>query len=346
MLVSLRDWERAALARMSDEARDYVAEPAMDGRTHADNEAAFARRRLRPHVLTGAGEPDLSVHLLGRRWPHPVLLAPTARHGLVHPDGEGATARAAAARGVTMTVSTSSGLDLDAVVDALDHWWFQVYLLDDPGSREALVERAVQAGAEALVLTVDLADSGRREAPARAGRATFPTSVPAVNIARAAGVAPAESRAVAYKQPVTVDDVAWLTTFGVPVVVKGVLRGDDAARAVDAGAAAVQVSNHGGRQLDGAVASLDALEEVVAAVGADVPVLVDGGVRRGSDVLTALALGATAVGIGRPALWGLAVDGQDGVDTVLRILLDELEHVMRLAGIDYLDDVPRDLVTP
>ena len=346
MLVSLRDWGQAALALMSDEARDYMVEPAMDGRTLVDNEAAFARRRLRPHVLTGAGDPDLSVEVFGRRWKYPVLLAPTARHGLLHPDGEVATARAAAAQKVTMTVSTASGRDLDEVVAPLPHWWFQVYLLADPGPRGDLVARAVDAGAEALVLTVDLAASGRREAPLRAGRVVFPTSQHPVNIARAAGVPPADGRAVPYKQPVTLDDVTWLAGFGLPVVVKGVLRGDDARRAVDAGAAAVQVSNHGGRQLDGAVASLDALPDVVAAVGTDVPVLVDGGVRRGSDVFIALALGATAVGIGRPPLWGLAVDGQAGVEAVLEILVDELDHVMRLAGLDYLDHVSRDLVTP
>lgn len=346
MLVNLRDWEAAAHQAMTVAARDYIVDAAMDGRTLADNEAAFARRRLRPHVLTGAGDPDLGTEVFGRRWATPLLIAPTARHTMLTDDGEVATARAATARDVTMTVSTSAARDLGDIVAALDGpWWYQVYLLADPGHRRAHVEAAVDAGAEALVLTVDLAVSGRREEPLRAGRAAFPTTFAPSHVAAAAGVPP-EEVTVEYHEPLTPDDVSWLADFGLPVVAKGVLRGDDARRAVDAGAAAIQVSNHGGRQLDGAVASLDALEDVVAAVGDDVPVLLDGGIRRGSDVVVALALGAAAVGIGKPVLWGLAVDGQSGVEAVLDLLRNELDHVLRLVGVDHLAAVTRDLVTP
>ncbi|MBY5160898.1 alpha-hydroxy-acid oxidizing protein [Nitriliruptoria bacterium AS10] len=331
---------------MDEQARDYVAEPAMDGRTLADNEAAFARRRVRPHVLAGDADPDTSRTVLGRNWVHPVFVAPTARHGLLHADGEVATARGARRADATMTVSTSSSRPLGDVASAAGPWWFQLYLPREHRHREPLVAAAVEAGAEALVLTADLATRGRREAALRRGRTGFPTAAAAVNLAALTGLEVDQVDEVGHVGPVGPDDVAWLAGYGLPVVVKGILRGDDARRAVDAGAAAVQVSNHGGRQLDGAIASLDALEDVVAAVGAEVPVLLDGGIRRGVDVLVALALGATAVGVGRPVLWGLAVDGADGVAAVLDLLVDELDHVMRLAGVPDLSGIGRDLVVP
>ncbi|MGH2392239.1 MAG: alpha-hydroxy acid oxidase, partial [Candidatus Limnocylindria bacterium] len=216
--------------------------------------------------------------------------------------------------------------------------WFQVYLLADPGARREHVERAVAAGYEALVLTVDLPRVGRRERDIRVDF-TIPPEVSVPNIAAAAGVPLSEGLNVAFADRMTWDDVTWLAGFGLPVIVKGILHPDDARQAVEHGAAGVVVSNHGGRQLDAAIASLDALPGLVQAVDRRVPVLMDGGVRRGTDVLVALALGATAVGIGRPVLWGLAVNGEAGVGHVLDLLTAELELAMALAGAPSVADL-------
>ena len=342
--VSLADWERDATAVLSPTARDYVLVGAMDERTIEANDRQWRDWWLRPHVLTGAGEPDPTVELFGRRWPHPVLAAPTARHALVHEGAEVATATGLAATGTTMTVSSSASRPLEQVVAPLDHWWMQLYLPADERLRAAMVEEAVARGAEALVVTVDLPESGRREAPLRAGRPGWPGDEAGSlwdTIADRVGV---DSRE--YLQPLGPEHVTWLAGHGLPVVVKGVLRGDDARRAVDAGAAAVQVSNHGGRQLDGAVPTARALPDVLAAVGDQVPVLVDGGIRRGADVATALALGATAVAVGRPVVWGLALEGAEGVAAVLHTLVDETRHVLRLLGVEGAEDLTPDLLLP
>ncbi|HKJ56038.1 MAG TPA: alpha-hydroxy acid oxidase [Nitriliruptoraceae bacterium] len=344
--IALLDWERDALEVMTIAARDYMLLGAMDERTLRANDDAWRAGWLRPRVLTGADTPDLSVEVLGRRWPHPVMAAPTANHALLHDEAEVATARGLATSRATMAVSTSASRPLRDIVAGLDHWWFQVYLPDDERFRTALVEQVVAAGAEALVLTVDLPVGGRREAPLRASRPSWPedrTRFLWLDAARRAGCS--DSAPGSHLLPVTLDHLEWLAGFGLPVVVKGVLRGDDARRAVDAGAAAIQVSNHGGRQLDGAVPTAVALPEVAAAVAPQVPVIVDGGVRRGRDVATALALGATAVAIGKPVLWGLAVDGSEGVAAVVDTLVDEVDHVMRLLGVANVDELTDDLLT-
>jgi isopentenyl diphosphate isomerase/L-lactate dehydrogenase-like FMN-dependent dehydrogenase len=206
-----------------------------------------------------------------------------------------------------------------------------VYLLADPGARRALVERAVANGYEALVLTADLARIGRRERDLRIGF-RIPEGVEIPNVALAAGVSPADVASVAFTDRLTWTDLEWLADFGLPVIVKGILHPDDAHLAIEHGAAGIAVSNHGGRQLDAAIASLDALPAIVETVAGRVPILLDGGVRRGTDVLISLALGATAVGIGRPIIWGLAVDGEAGVGNVLDLLTNELVNAMALAG--------------
>jgi 4-hydroxymandelate oxidase len=244
-----------------------------------------------------------------------------------------------------MTLSSSSSTDVAEVALADGPRWFQVYLLADPGARRALVERAVAAGCEALVLTVDLPRVGRRERDIRVGF-RVPDGVGVPNIALAAGIPLAEGLDVPFVQAMTWDDVEWLAGFGLPVIVKGILHPDDARLALEHGAAGVDVSNHGGRQLDGAIASLDALPAVVEVVAGRAPVLVDGGVRRGSDVLTALALGASAVGIGRPIMWGLAVNGEAGVGHVLDLLTAELELAMALSGATRRADLTPDLLVP
>ncbi|HEX6655110.1 MAG TPA: alpha-hydroxy acid oxidase [Candidatus Limnocylindria bacterium] len=342
-LLNLHDYERAALERLSETARSYYMSGSFDERTLADNRAAFGRRRLLPRVMTDTSRVDTSVSVLGRAWPLPVFTCPTALHKLAHADGELATARATAARGITMTLSTSASTDMAEVAAVGGPRWFQVYLLADPGARRALIERAVDTGYEALVMTVDLQRLGRREGDIRIGfELPFDVSVPNVAIAAESSLDAAADQS--FVESVTWPDLEWLAGFGVPVIVKGVLHPDDAVEAFNRGAAAVQVSNHGGRQLDAAIASLDALPAVVQAAGDRGPVLFDGGIRRGTDALMALALGATAVGIGRPILWGLAVNGDEGVGRVLDILADELEHVMALSGAAAISDLTPELV--
>jgi len=342
-LLNLHDYERAAAELLSSHALSYYVSGAMDERTLHDNRAAFARRRLLPRVMTDTSVIDTSVEVLGRRWTTPIFTCPTALHRLAHPDGELATARAAAARDITMTLSTSASTDMAEVAAVGGPRWFQVYLLADAGARRALVERVVEQGYEAMVMTVDLQRLGRRERDIRVGfELPFDISVP--NVAFAAQSALDEAADQSFVERVTWDDLEWLAGFGIPVIVKGVLHPDDAREAFERGAAAVQVSNHGGRQLDAAIASLDALPAVVEAAGDLGPILFDGGVRRGTDVLMALALGAAAVGIGRPILWGLAVDGEAGVGRVLDILTAELEHVLALSGVPRVTDLGPELV--
>jgi len=330
-LLNLRDYERVAAARLAPGPLAYFSGGANDERTLVDNVAAFERRRLLPRVMRDVSSVDTSTELFGRRWPTPIHVSPTALQRMAHPDGELATARAAAARGITMTLSTSASVDLAEVAEIGGPRWFQVYLLADPGARRALVERAVEAGYEALVLTVDLARLGRRERDMRVGF-TIPEGVIIPNVAIAAGVSPAEVASVAFVDRLTWSDLEWLVGFGLPVLVKGIVHPEDALMAIEHGAAGIVVSNHGGRQLDGTIASLDALPGVVDAVAGRVPLLLDGGVRRGTDIITALALGASAVGIGRPVIWGLAADGEAGVGAVLDLLSNELENAMALVG--------------
>lgn len=342
-LINLHDYEQAAATRLAPGALAYFTGGANDERTLAENRAAFGRRWIVPRVGRDVSSVDTTVDVLGRRWPTPLFLCPTAFHRMAHPDGELGTARAAAARGITMTLSTSSSTDLAEVAAAGGPRWFQVYLPADAGARRAHVERAVAAGYEALVLTMDLPRIGRRERDIRVGF-RIPEDVHVPNTALAAGVPIDEGIEVPFVDRLTWEDLEWVAGYGRPVVVKGILHPEDAGLALEHGAAAVQVSNHGGRQLDGAIASLDALPAVVDAVGGRVPVLLDGGVRRGTDVLVALALGAAAVGIGRPALWGLAVSGEAGVGAVLDLLSAEIELAMALAGVASVAEAGADLL--
>jgi 4-hydroxymandelate oxidase len=342
-LLNLDDYERVAAERLSPGPLAYFAGGAEDERSLTDNRAAFARRRLIPRVMRDVSAVDMGTDVVGRRWPMPLFIAPTALQRMAHADGELATARAAAARGITITVSTSASTDLADVAAVGGPRWFQVYLLADPGARRALVERAVANGYEALVLTVDVPRLGRRERDLRVGF-TIPKGVTIPNVAMAAGVPAAEGGSVAYLERLSWTDIEWLASFGLPVIVKGILHPGDARLAVEHGAAGVQVSNHGGRQLDGAIASIDALPRIVEAVENRVPVLLDGGVRRGTDIVTAVAMGATAVGIGRPAIWGLAVDGEAGVGAILDLLANELDLAMAFCGAATVADLSPELL--
>jgi 4-hydroxymandelate oxidase len=284
--------------------------------------------------LRGAGEPDPSTSILGTPVAFPVLVAPWAYQGLAHPDGEQATARAAATSGTIMVVSSTTIDFLEDVATSTDgpKWW-QLYVFEDRSVTEDMLARVVASRYEAICLTIDLPVFGLRHRDTRNG------FVPPIG---------APTSRLRYDPTLSWDDVVWIRerSPGLPFLVKGVLTAEDAKLAVSAGADAIVVSNHGGRQLDWSPAGITALPEVVDAVAGRVPVLMDGGVRRGTDVLKALALGAAAVLVGRPLVWGLAVDGEAGVAGVLRILRAEFENAMTLTGCRTVAEITPALVAP
>ena len=352
LLANLAEFEAAARRRLPAFAFDYYAGGSYDELTLADNAAAFRRLRLVYRVLRDLTGRTLATTVLGAPVSLPVLVAPTAFHRLAHEEGEVATARAAAARGTVMTLSTLSTCPLEDVCAAGGPVWFQLYVYRDRGATRALVERAAAAGCRALVLTVDAQLWGRRERDVR-NRFTLPPELVLANLGGAAmrlPESPAGSGLAAYvaslfDPALSWRDLDWLAGISrLPVVVKGIVHPEDGRLAVEHGAAAVVVSNHGGRQLDTAIATVDALPAVAEAVAGRAEVLLDGGVRRGTDVVKALALGARAVLVGRPVLWGLAVAGQRGVELVLERLRDELDVAMGLCGCRSPEEVERGLI--
>lgn len=347
-------WEAAAREQLSQLAYDYYAGGADDELTLADNLAAWRRLRLRPRVLRDVSVVDTSTTVLGTPVALPVLVAPTAYQRLAHDEGEPATARGAAAAGTVLVVSTLATVRLEEVAAAASQSprWMQIYLQRNRCACAELVARAVGAGYRALVLTVDLPVAGHRRRDERNGF-TLPPGMTLANLGLTHPQMPDGGSALAqhvladFTAAMTFDDVAWLVAQSpLPVVVKGVLRGDDAAACVDAGAAGVIVSNHGGRQLDGAIATADALPEIVAAVAGRAEVYVDGGVRSGTDVVKAIAIGARAVLVGRPVLWGLATAGAEGVASVLTELGTELARAMALCGAPTIAHLTPDLLAP
>ncbi len=355
--INIFEYEKLAKEHLSRMALDYYNSGAGDEVTLRDNRAAFERVKLRPRMLVDVSAIDLNTSVLGQSLQLPLLLAPMAFQCLAHLDGEVATAQAAASAGVGMILSTLANKSMEevAAVGRVNNapQWFQLYIHKDRGLTRALVERADVAGYKALCLTVDAPVLGRRERDRRNEFALPPGLHPA-NLATLSGLdIPHEKResglltyfAQQLDQALTWRDLEWVQSLcPLPLVVKGILRGDDAVRAVEYGAKAIVVSNHGGRQLDGAIASLDALIEIVAAVDGRAEVLLDGGIRRGVDILKALALGAKAVLIGRPILWGLAVGGEVGVSHVISLLQDELSVAMALSGCAKLQDIDSSLV--
>jgi 4-hydroxymandelate oxidase len=294
---------------------------------------------------------DLSTTVLGTSIPTPIIVAPTAMHRFFTDDGELATARAAVGAGTVYVVSMAATTSVEDVASAAPggRHWAQMYMLRDRGRTRALAERARAAGYRAVVASVDGAAVGRGVASASAGRLTPPPWMRYPNLAPGHDADSSDiMRMVSDFDPaLTFDDLALFREWsGLPVVVKGLLRGDDAARAVDAGVSAIAVSNHGGRVLDGIAATADVLPDVVGAVEGRAEVYVDGGIRRGTDVVKALALGARAVMIGRPVLWGLAVDGAAGAAAVLDLLAKELEAAMAFCGARDVTELTRDLVLP
>lgn len=334
----------------------YYAGGANDEVSLRDADRAWERFRLRPRVLVDVSAVDTRTTVLGTPLAVPVLTAPCALNQLAHPDGERAVARAAAAAGVIQVLSTASSVGLEEVAaEVAAPRWFQLYCYRDRAITTDLVHRAEAAGYGAICLTVDLPVLGRREREVRVSFSA-PAGITMRNLERyASDVMTAQAGASAlahyvanqWDASLTWDVVPWLRSITrLPVVLKGILTREDAALAVEHGAQAVIVSTHGGRQLDRVVASADALAEVVAAVDGRADVLVDGGIRRGTDVLVALALGARAVLIGRPYLWGLAVDGEAGVAQVLQLLRDEVALAMALSGRTTVAAIDRGVLAP
>ncbi|MFG1943056.1 alpha-hydroxy acid oxidase [Nonomuraea sp. NPDC048826] len=337
--VNLREYEEAAREKLDPGLYGYFAGGAQDEVTLRANEAAFRRLMLVPRVLTGAGEPVLDVTTLGRPASMPVLVAPSAFHRLAHPDGELATGRAAAAAGVIMINAMLSTVAMEDVAVTGATLWFQLYLQPDLGYTEYLVRRAEAAGCRALVITVD-SPALRTGERARSALLELPPGLSCPNLGGAGDI-----RQVTLSPELSWQHVDWLRGItSLPIVLKGILHPADAALAVEHGADAVIVSNHGGRQLDTAPATVDRLPLIAAAVDGRVPVLLDGGVRRGTDVVKALALGAHAVAVGRPVVWGLTVGGAEGVSHVLATLRAELANALTLCGVGSAGQVPRDLV--
>lgn len=354
-IAAVADYEAFARERMTPGAWSYFSGGAGDEHTLRDNLAAFQRIRLRSRVLRPVAGGHTRVSLLGDEYEHPILLAPVAFQQLAHRDGEFASVLGASAMKAGMVVSTQSSVALEDLAQAAQtRLWFQVYLQHDRDFTAQLVARAHAAGYRALVLTVDAPVNGPRNREQRDGFA-LPAGVEAVNLR---GMAPPPAAvASAGGNPLfggpllahapTWDDVAWLRSLSpLPVVLKGILSPDDARRAVEAGASAIVVSNHGGRTLDTAPATIDALPAIAREVGGRVPLLLDGGIRRGTDVLKALALGADAVLVGRPCVHALAAAGAVGVAHVLHLLRAELEMAMALTGCRTLADIDESVIWP
>lgn len=334
--INVADAQREGEARLERGPRDYFAGGAGDEVTLRENVGAWGHWRLRPRVLNGVREVSTAVEILGSPTAMPVLVAPVAYQRLAHPEGEKAMAAGAARAGTVMCLSTLATTRPRDVAAAAPEGrrWFQLYAFEDAGVTRALMEEAIDAGFEAIVVTVDAPPGGNRERDRR-NRFTLPADLGTPSLIEATGnrALTIEETFALMNSSLTWADVGDLASnCGVPVLVKGVLSAEDAKLALEHGAGGVVVSNHGGRQLDRALATADALPEVAEAIGGRATLLVDGGIRRGVDVATALALGADAVLVGRPALWGLAAGGREGVAQVLELLRAELELALALCG--------------
>ena len=354
--VAAADLERQAIEAMGSQAAGYVCAGAGSEETMRANLEAFARRRIVPRMLRDVADRDLSTSVLGTALPAPLMLAPIGVQKVVHEDGELATARAAAAVGVPMIVSTASHFTLEEIAEAGGEAprWFQLYWPSDPELLESFVGRAERAGYEALVVTVDTFIPGWKARDLQQAWLPFLNGMGVANyfqdpVFRAAleqtpeeepGAATGHFLGVQSNPSLSWDDLGRLRELtSLPIILKGIQHADDAREAASRGIDGIVVSNHGGRQVDGALASLDALPPVAAAVGEELAVLFDSGVRGGADAFKALALGADAVCLGRPYLWGLALEGQTGVETVLKMVLAELDLTMALCGLTRPDQL-------
>ncbi len=353
--LNLFELEQQAKEKLPRIAYDYFSSGAWDEITLNRNREAFNEILVHYRVLVDVSRRNLSTSLFGQSIAMPVLVAPTAFHKLAHPEGELATTRAAGSAGIPMVLSSLSTTTVEEVMAAAGGpVWFQLYINKDRGFTRDLVARVERAGCKALMLTVDTPEWGRRERDVRNGF-HLPAGLSAINLIpsnecgevigqRGAGMGQAFTWML--DASVTWKDVDWLCALTkLPVLLKGICRPDDAERALQHGVGGLVVSNHGARQMDTAPATIEVLPLITEVVAGKIPVLVDGGIRRGLDILKALALGATAVQIGRPVLWGLACGGEQGVGTVLEMLRQELDLAMALAGCPDVKSITRDLVS-
>jgi 4-hydroxymandelate oxidase len=348
--ICLADFEPLAKAKMAARSWEYVCAGAGDEITVRWNEEAYRSIRLKPRILVDVSKLDTRVNLFGQEHAFPILLAPVAAQKLMHPEGELASARGASASGATMVVSSFANTSLeDVAAVAKSPLWFQLYAQTDHGFTRELVQRAEAAGYRALCLTVDTATTGARNREARAAVKLLPIPNFAEFTRAGSDVSLHTGSQDVFKSVLDASmnwkEIEWLRSFAkIPLVLKGVLNPDDAELAAKHGVAGIIVSNHGGRNLDTLPATIDALPQVVEKVAGRMPVFVDGGIRRGTDVLKALALGASAVFIGRPYIYGLGADGETGVTQVIRILQRELQMAMALTGRTNIASIDRSLI--
>lgn len=333
-IVNLNDLEAEAAKVIPKGAFAYISAGSDNQVSLRDNLAAFERIQLRPHYLVGKGAPETAINLFGQDLSMPVITAPMGAHGLAHVSAEIGTARGTAAAGTLMTVSTAANRTLEDVAAAsTGPKWFQLYLQEDRDRSRALIQRAEMAGYTAIVFTIDAFAPGSSDETARLGF-SFPPSLPLVN-----------SGTAMFKSSLSWEDVDFIKeTTELPLILKGVLTPDVAEKAIKKGVNGIQVSNHGGRQLDGVQAAIDALPAVAGAVKGRVPIIMDGGVRRGTDVFKAIALGANAVALGRPVLYGLALGGAEGVKSVFQQVQAELKRTMMIAGAANVAEISRKYV--
>lgn len=346
--INLIDYENFARERLSPAAYGYYSDGASDSITLAENRRAYDRIRILPHVLRDVSQRDLSATVLGQTIEFPVVIAPMAMAALAHPDKEIGIANAAKHFGIPMCLSTLATTRLETIAETGVKPWFQLYVHRDRGLTRELVKRAEYAGYQALVVTVDVPVAGYRENLVR-NPLILPEGMEPENVVdywdREKFPSTNAYVAAQFDPSLTWKDIEdFIAHTDIPVLVKGILRADDAVQAVESGVAGIIVSNHGGRQLDTVPATIEVLPEIAEAVDGRCEVLVDGGIRRGTDILKALALGAKAVMVGRPILWGLAMDGQAGVEDILTILRREYDIALALAGCVASSDIPRDIV--
>lgn len=341
---ALTDYERLAREHMTHPVWEYIQSGSGDEVTVQWNREALNRLRLEPRVMLDVSKIDLGITLLGRPQPHPILIAPTAAHMQVHPEGELATVRGAGAAHAVLVASTVSNRSIgDITAAATQPVWFQLYVAKDRGRTRDLIQRAEAAGCRALCITVDLPINYASNRIARVLGNLPHLPLPNLDIAAAPLTAIRGLRSDTFDWK----ELAWVQSFArLPIVLKGVTHPEDADRAVEAGIAGIIVSNHGGRALDTALATIEALPRVADRVAGRIPVLMDGGIRRGTDVLKALASGATAVLVGRPVLHALAVNGADGVRHVIDLLRTELEGAMALVGATTIRGLTRSVLAP
>ena len=344
-LVNVFEFEPVARKKLDRGSYDYLAGGADDEWTLRRNREAFDHLTLRPRFLVDVSRLDLSVELFGQRVAMPVLVCPMGGHQRAHPDGELATARGAGAAQTIMAVSTNSSYTIDQIAGtATGPLWFQLYAGPDVDRTREKVERAVANGCKAVCWTLDLPHAPQRERNLRNGIDMLRSPAVAAG-RRAAREAPPYRLQTLYQPELTWSYLEEMVSYAkVPVLLKGILTAEDARLAAERGAAGVIVSNHGGRALDTAPATIEVLPEIVDAVGGKIPVLVDGGFRRGTEILMALAIGAKAVMVGRPVMWGLAAYGQPGVQRVLELLQTELARAMGQAGRPTVASIDRSLV--